>query len=198
LSDACITRGYKTLIIFGRGQNEKGGIRVASSFDNELDGLNSRLFDNQGFNSIRTTIKTINLLRDFKPDVIHLHNLHGYYLNLPLLFHYLTNEFEGRIVWTLHDCWAFTGHCGFPPEGKCTRWQSQNGCHDCPYKNRYPKSILFDNSSKNWHRKNDIFSKVPAQKMILVTPSACSPGFYHCLFLTSFPLRQLIMASTRY
>ncbi|MBD5494019.1 MAG: glycosyltransferase [Lachnospiraceae bacterium] len=125
------------------------------------------LFDCQGYGSFFSTKKLIKRLREEKPDIIHLHNLHGYYLNLPLLFRYLDNEFKGKIYWTFHDCWPFTGHCPYFVMAECDKWK--RGCYKCPQKSQYPISLCFDASSLNYRRKKAMFTAL--ESLVIITPS---------------------------
>ena len=78
--------------------------------------------------SVFSTKRFIKQLERIKPDIIHMHNLHHSFLNLPIFFKYLKNS-KVKVVWTLHDCWAFTGQCAHFTMEKCDRWKT--GCHDC-------------------------------------------------------------------
>ncbi len=115
----------------------------------------SFLFDNHGLASRRSTKRTIKIIEDIKPDIIHLHCIHGYYINYKLLFNWL-NSTTIPVVWTFHDCWAFTGHCSHFLTAKCEKWQHE-GCHDCPLKGNYPKSLL-DHSHRNFILKKELFT----------------------------------------
>ena len=118
-------QGYRTISFVGRRkpfsdlQCEKFG--SFSSF--WLHVIWNTIFDRQGFASRHVTKKLIVRIREEKPDIIHLHNIHGYYLNLPILFKYLKEEFEGKVVWTFHDCWPFTGHCAYFTMAGCDKWK---------------------------------------------------------------------------
>ena len=115
----------------------------------------TRLFDDHGLASRRATHRLVEQLRREAPDIIHLHNIHGYYLNYRILFDYL-NSIDTPIVWTLHDCWSFTGHCAHFVTAGCDRWRT--GCHSCPLKHDYPKSFA-DRSKRNYLLKRDLFGK---------------------------------------
>lgn len=118
LAEELEQQGHEVKIAYGResvpDQYQKYAVRIGTDASVRIDALKARLFDNAGFNSRRQTEKFIKWVREYDPDIIHLHNLHGYYINLEVLFRYLRNEFsqnpKHRILWTLHDCWAFTGH----------------------------------------------------------------------------------------
>lgn len=125
----------------------------------------TRLFDRHGFASYFATKKFIRQVKKIKPIIIHLHNIHGYYLNIKVLFDYL-KTLDIPIIWTLHDCWAFTGHCTHYIAVRCGKWQ--DSCQDCPQKKRYPKSFV-DNSKSNFLKKKAVFTGV--KNLTIITPS---------------------------
>ena len=161
--------GHTCCIAYGRGDEPEGfnTIKIGSQLDIYLHVLKARLFDASGFGSKKATKDLIKQIEEFKPDVIHLHNIHGYYVNIEILFHYLKQHPEIKKIWTLHDCWSFTGHCAHYTYRKCNKWQTCcNG--NCSNKKEYPKS-WFSNVKSNFKRKKEIFNNV--DNMILVTPS---------------------------
>lgn len=130
--------------------------------------LNVALARITGFNGCFAWFETCKLLKkidEFKPDIIHLHNLHDSYINLPMLFSYIKKH-NVPTVWTLHDCWAFTGQCPHFTIVKCDKWKA--GCHNCPQYKEYPAS-LYDNTKKMWQLKKKWFTGV--KNMTIVTPS---------------------------
>lgn len=135
--------GDDCLIAYGRGHapGDVKSIRIGTDLAVNLHGVCSRITDKHGFYSKRATQRFIRSAREYDPDIIHLHNLHGYYLHLPTLFEWL-RECGKPVVWTLHDCWAFTGHCSHFDFVGCDRWKTS--CHDCPQKREYPASFLMD------------------------------------------------------
>ena len=126
----------------------------------------ARLFDASGFGSKIATKRFLSWVENYDPDIIHLHNIHGYYLNIKLLFNFLRNSGK-KIVWTLHDCWAFTGHCAYFDYVNCSKWKK--GCYCCPQKREYPTSLLLDRSKTNYEIKKNLFSGI--DNLTLVTPS---------------------------
>ena len=132
----------------------------------KLHALQSRIFDNSGFARKRATKKFIEWVKEYDPDLIHLHNIHGYYINMEVLFEYLKQS-QKPVVWTLHDCWAFTGHCSHFDRINCNKWKTQ--CKNCPQKKSYPKSLFFDRSEKNYFEKKQLFSAI--ENLTIVTPS---------------------------
>ena len=170
LADALTAQGHEVKIAYGREtvpeKSRKYAVRIGSNTDNKLHGLRSRLFDDTGFGSKRATKRFIEWVKSYDPDVVHLHNIHGYYINIELLFRYLA-EAEKPVIWTLHDCWSFTGHCAYFDYAECDRWKT--GCHNCLQKKEYPSSMLADRSKKNWEAKKKLFTAV--KDMVFVTPS---------------------------
>lgn len=146
---------------------EKYGVQVGTKADVYFHALVSRISDKAGFYSKRATRQLLQYIREYNPDVIHLHNLHGYYVNVELLFQYLKEEFKGKVVWTLHDCWAFTGHCVHYSYVGCDRWKT--GCRDCPQKKTYPSSLFADRSRKNYEEKKRLFTGVPNMTIVAVS-----------------------------
>ncbi|WP_300502419.1 glycosyltransferase [uncultured Duncaniella sp.] len=155
-----IDAGWESWIAYGRGNpsSESKLIRIGNDWDMKSHALQSRLFDNHGLASSKVTKTFIRQIKEIKPDIIHLHNIHGYYLNYPLLFDFL-KEYGAPVVWTLHDCWPFTGHCAYYDYAKCDKWRTQ--CHDCPQLRSYPASVWLDRTERNFNRKKDAFLSHP-------------------------------------
>lgn len=141
-------------------------IQMGNRAEEYFHGLRSRLFDRHGFGSARATRKLIEQMKRMEPDVIGLHNLHGYYLNVEVLFNYL-KKVQKPVVWTFHDCWPFTGHCAYYESVNCTKWKTE--CQNCPLTHAYPASWGIDNSLKNYHQKKELFNGL--KLLTIVTPS---------------------------
>jgi glycosyltransferase involved in cell wall biosynthesis len=128
----------------------------------------------------------IRRIKELNPDVIHLHNIHGYYLNIEVLFSFL-RDYNKPVVWTLHDCWAFTGHCAYFDYANCEQWRTH--CTKCPEKKSYPKSFALDNSSRNFDRKKRLFSGI--RDLSIVTPSEWLSDLVGESFLSNYPRRVI-------
>jgi len=154
-----IGHGWKSWIAYGRGKPHSKSelIRVGNGLDMRVHGVQSRLFDNHGLASKHVTRQLVERIKKINPDIIHLHNIHGYYLNYPILFDQL-KRWGGPVVWTLHDCWPFTGHCAYFMMSGCEKWKS--GCHDCKSLRSYPASLLCDRSEKNYALKREAFTSL--------------------------------------
>lgn len=162
-------QGHQCVLAYGRGEANCEDIRtykIGTKLDYCIHGVKTRLFDRHGFGSVRATKKFLKWVRVYDPDVIWLHNIHGYYINIEMLFDYLKST-DKKVYWTLHDCWAFTGHCIYFTAVKCNKWKTQ--CDQCPQKGRYPSSALFSNACNNFKRKKTAFTGV--NNMTLVVPS---------------------------
>ncbi len=125
-------------------------------------------------------------IQEIKPDIIHLHNLHGYYLNIEILFHYLATA-GIPVVWTLHDCWPMTGHCAHFSFIGCDKWKTL--CEHCPQKKGYPASYLMDRSLKNYQLKKKLFTSVP--QMTLVPVSNWLANIVKESFLKIYPIKTI-------
>lgn len=169
LATALEAQGHEVRIAYGREKAPEKFHKYAKKIGTDLDvkahGVKARLFDACGFGSIKATEEFIEWIKKYNPDIIHLHNVHGYYINIELLFNYLRTCGK-RIIWTLHDCWSFTGHAAYCEAANCERWVT--GCYRCPKKCDYPYSFT-DNSKNNWNKKKAIFDGI--QDLTIVTPS---------------------------
>jgi glycosyltransferase involved in cell wall biosynthesis len=163
-----INNGWESHIAYGRWHNESKShlYHIGNTTDEYIHGIVSRIFDNHGLMSAGATKKLIDHIQLVNPDIIHLHNIHGYYLNYPLLFTYLS-QCGKPVVWTLHDCWAFTGHCAHYMFVDCKKWKSE--CDNCPLLSNYPASMLFDRSKKNFQQKKQAFLSVDNLTLVPVS-----------------------------
>ena len=148
-----MAQGHECMLAFGREQancSDVPTVRIGTPMDYRLHGAESRLLDDSGFGSRRATRRFLDWVREYDPDVIWLHNVHGYYIHLGELFPYLRGCGK-PIFWTLHDCWSFTGHCAYFDYVGCDRWRT--GCHNCPQKHAYPASILSGQQPEKLRKK---------------------------------------------
>lgn len=188
IADILTQNGHDCKIAYGREtvpyEHKKYSVRIGSDLGVKIDALKSRIFDNAGFNSKRATKKFIKWVEEYDPDVIHLHNIHGYYVNVELLFDFLKRS-NKPVIWTLHDCWPFTGHCAYFDFVGCNKWLT--ACENCPQKHEYPASLFADNSYKNYIRKKHIFTGV--KNMTLLTPSNWLESHVKKSFLNEYPIK---------
>lgn len=189
LYDSTVGAGHECLIAYGEHKyhNQPGTrehVEIGTMNDCRWHALMTRFFDAQGLCSKQATKKLLEVLKEFQPDVIHLHNLHGYYINIEMLFAFLK---ESRIptIWTLHDCWALTGHCVHFLEAGCEKWKTE--CHSCPLKKQYPGCVGFDRSKRNYRIKMEAFTGV--ENMTLVVPSHWLESHVKNSFLKEYPVK---------
>lgn len=160
--------GHESTIAFGRGNqpSQSKKIRIGGKLNFYYHVIQTRLWDNHGFESKKATQRFIRQIEKFQPNVISLHNLHGYYLHVGDLFEFLKKK-EIPVVWTFHDCWPFTGHCSYFDRVDCTKWQTH--CEDCPLTDYYPQSWFQDRSYQNFEDKRTAFTR--HSNLTIVTPS---------------------------
>lgn len=166
----CATKnGYTCISFYGRRKGFKNlnSKKINSEFFVYLHGALTLLCNHHGRYSFFQTKRLVKKLRKINPDIIQLHNIHGYYLNYKVLFKYLKNEFKGKVFWTLHDCWPFTGHCAYFDYVKCNKWQTC--CENCPQIKKYPVSLFFDTSKSEYVFKRNLFNDV--KDLTIITPS---------------------------
>ncbi len=179
--------GHDSYVVWGRGRKAENDHEYVmdDDFGVKLHGVYTRLTDKTGFASKRATKKLISKLEEINPDLIHLHNIHGYYINIPLLFDYIKKK-GIKVVWTLHDCWAFTGHCANFDMCACEKWKT--GCSNCIQSKVYPATFLVDNSSWNWDKKKNLFN---GAEVIIVTPSNWLKRLVEKSFLSDYETRVI-------
>lgn len=165
IGEVVIDAGWDSYIAFGRQFNPSKShlLQVGGKWSVISHTLKTRLFDRQGFGSYCATKELLKQLDEIKPDVFQFHNLHGNYLNLPLILKYATEK-DIPIVWSLHDCWSMTGHCPHFYKIGCEKWKTE--CHHCPLKMEYPNSWLFDSSRRNHREKKALIEAIPRLTII--------------------------------
>lgn len=188
-ADKCrelMRQGHECRLAYGRSCancDDIPTIRIGSDLNVKIHGAMNRIFDNHGFNSAAATRRFLKQVREYDPDVIWLHNIHGYYIHVGELFEYL--RFSGKkIIWTLHDCWSFTGHCAYFDYVGCSKWKT--GCEKCPQKKSYPASMVMDGSAENYASKKFYFSGIP--NLTLTVPSQWLADRVRASFLGEYPV----------
>ena len=129
------------------------------------------------------TRQLLQQLDRIQPDILHLHNLHGWYINLPMLFEYIKHN-HIKTVWTLHDCWSFTGQCSHFTMEKCEKWKT--GCYSCPRYRLYPYTFV-DRTKTMWKLKKQWFSGI--EDLTIVTPSQWLADLVKQSYLGNYPVR---------
>lgn len=154
IHDYLLKNNIDSYVIYARktpkNVNMHNVFRIYSPLGTATHAALAVFFDTHGLHSRFTTKKIIQKIKEIDPDIIHLHVIHGFYLNYPMLFAYL-KESGKKIIWTLHDCWEYTGYCSHYTYNECYQWMD-NRCSKCRYRNVYPYRLL-SNSKKNYEIK---------------------------------------------
>ena len=184
-------RGWEVKFAFGRDPYvpetcKKWAVRIGDTLSVRLHGILTRLFDRHGTGicSRLATKKFLKWAEAWKPDMVWLHNLHGYYLNYELLFAWLKRHPEIEIRWNIHDCWPYTGHCSHFQLTGCDRWKT--GCFACPEKKEYPATFGLSAAKSNWERKKRAFTGV--KNLTVITPSRWLADLTQQSFLGEYPI----------
>ena len=171
IGEIAIAAGWESYIAYsgardGVPQHSSQLIPVGNKLDLALHAVATRLFDAHGLVSRRATRQFIQRIQEIDPDIVHIHNVHGYWLNYPLLCQYL-KESGKPVIWTVHDCWLYTGHCYYYSAAGCDKWS--RGCGHCPQKRAFPASWLFDRSARNWRDKQRAFGSLERLTIVPVS-----------------------------
>ena len=175
----------ENLTIYSQGKRTFGSaIRIGNRFYYKIQALKSRILGNLGFNSHLATKKILKVIDRFKPNIVHLHNLHGHNVNLSMFLGYFRVHPEIKLFWTFHDCWAFTAYCSYFTMVKCEQWKTH--CSHCPQ--RWNSSWFFDNSNRLFERKRKAFLGL---NLTIITPSEWLAGLVKQSFLKDYPIKVI-------
>ena len=193
IGELAMQNGWECHIAYSKGRD---GIRecrsdivpVGNKWSTAWHGIETRLFDRHGLASSHATRQFVRKIEEIRPDVVHIHNIHGYFLNYQILFDYLSKA-GIPVVWTVHDCWLYTGHCYYYSFAGCDRWQT--GCHHCPQKKEFPTSLFCDRSRRNFEDKKAAFTSMPLDRMTIVPVSEWIRNEMRRSFLNAYPFRVI-------
>lgn len=168
IGETAIARGWESYITYARSHlpSKSQTIKIGTLWDVRRHGIMTRLFDRHCLSSTQATRKLIRRIDEIEPDIILLHHIHGYYLDMEVLFGYLAAR-NTPVVWVFHDCWSMTGHCAHFDFVGCRKWET--GCYRCEQKKEYPASLLFDRSRKNYALKKKLFNSVKNMTIVPVS-----------------------------
>jgi putative colanic acid biosynthesis glycosyltransferase len=188
IGNMIIKHGFTSYIAYGRSKSKSNSqlISIGSYLSIYYHGFKTLFFDEHGLSSKHATIRLVKQMLYLKPRLVHLHNIHGYYLNYPILFEYL-NQKNIPVVWTLHDCWPFTGHCAHFITFNCYKWKTQ--CEHCQYHSSYPRSLFYDNSKNSYILKRKYFAS--NNNVHLVSVSKWLDNFVSESFLSKLDRRVI-------
>ena len=181
--------GHEARVAVGREPMLEGyaGILIGNKKDFYMHVARNFLLGEAGFASAEVTTRFLRYIDEEKPDIVHLHNIHGFYLQVEQLFAYLKKK-KIPVVWTLHDCWSFTGHCAYYDYAACEKWKT--GCHTCvQHAKVYPYALFKDNTIASYRRKRKAFCGV--ENLTIVTPSKWLAEQVGQSFLKEYPVRVI-------
>ena len=185
--------GWETYIAYSKGRdgvkpNEAKLIPVGNKWSVAWHGVLTRLFDRHGLASDGATRAFIEEIKRIQPDIIHIHNIHGYFLNYRILFEYLSKA-NIPVIWTVHDCWLYTGHCYYYSYAGCDQWKSQ--CEQCPQRRDFPSSWWIDRSKQNFLDKKEAFASMPKELLTIVPVSEWIHGEMKQSFLKDYSFQVI-------
>lgn len=187
INEIAQSKGYVTYQAYpGHENNQKpdvNDIQICSDFFNRVNQKLSYYTGMNGCFAFFSTLAFLKKIDKIKPDIIHLHNLHNSYINLPMLFKYIKRH-NVKVIWTLHDCWAFTGQCPYFTMAKCDKWKT--GCYSCTQYKKYPGSFT-DRTKTMYKLKKKWFTGV--KDMTIVTPSGWLADLVKQSFLKDYPVK---------
>lgn len=186
ISKILTENNVENYIFYATGKSAENAFKMESKLYMKFNILKTRLFGKHGFYSQFATLKMLKKLDRINPDVIHLHNIHGHYVNIKMLFNYIKKN-NIKVVWTLHDCWAFTGHCAHFDYSGCNKWKT--GCNNCASLKDYPVSWFFDRSKSSYNDKKKLFTGV--KDLTIVTPSEWLGNLVRQSFLKDYPVKVI-------
>ena len=184
--------GMETLSIVGRRHvyTDVPCVKFGNALSFWIHVIWTTLTDRHGLEPVLSVIytgKMVRRIREANPDIIHLHNIHGYYLHYPTLMKYLAYEYKGKIIWTFHDLWPITGHCAYYSAVNCDKWMT--GCNHCPNKKRYPVSLGLDGSRKNYETKKELFTLL--SNLTITVPSEWMASQVRQSFMGKYPVEVI-------
>lgn len=165
--------GNESYVFWARGEHEQDEhmVKIATYPEICLDAFRTRLDGKAGFHSRGITRRLLKRLDEIDPDVVHLHVLLGYYINVEMLFNWLAVH-RCQVKWTLHDCWAFTGHCIHFTYARCDQWKTRCAQGSgCPQTKTYPKTYCAKSVGWNFEQKRRLFTMLPESRLQLIAPS---------------------------
>lgn len=173
IGELAMANGWESYVAYSKGRDGLPGstsipVPVGNKASVAWHGLQTRILDRHGLGSVLATKRFIEDIRRIGPDIIHIHNIHGYFLNYRILFDFLSHS-GIQVIWTVHDCWLYTGHCYHYMYAGCDRWKI--GCGHCPQRGKFPRSLFADRSARNFRDKRDAFCSMPEDRLTIVPVS---------------------------
>ena len=184
-------QGVESYVFWARGSHaqDKYMKKIATYPESCLDAAMTRLDGKACFHSKHMTSRLLKRLDEIDPDVVHLHVLLGYYINVEMLFNWVCDH-HCHLLWTLHDCWAFTGHCIHFSDVHCDQWKRRCASdYPCPQTRTYPETLCNKNVGWNYDQKKRLFTMLPEDRFSLITPSQWLADLVAQSFLSKYPIK---------
>lgn len=181
--------GYEVLVAHSsRNENptQLPHFAITTKYQEVFHAIGAKFLDLHGLLNTKQTKVLVERIKEFKPDIIHLHNIHGYFCNFKILFEYL-DSIDTPVVWTMHDCWPFTGRCFHFVGVNCYKWET--GCYDCKAEAGYTVSKYVDRSKSLYALKKRLFSSV--KNMTIVPVSDWQAAFLKDSFLKNHSIHTI-------
>ena len=193
IGQLAMSNGWESYIAYSYGRDDikpcdSKLVPVGNKADVAWHGLVTRLTDRHGLASEGATRAFIREIERIQPDIIHIHNIHGYFLNYRVLFDYLV-KCNTPVVWTVHDCWLYTGHCYYYSYIGCNKWKTE--CVQCPQRKMFPSSWWADRSKQNFRDKKAAFTSLPKERFTIVPVSDWIKGEMQHSFLKDYDFRVI-------
>lgn len=193
IGDLAMAHGWESYVAYSKGRDgimpcTSRIVPVGNGISVAWHGAVTRLTDRHGLVSAGATREFIRKIEEIGPDIIHIHNIHGYFLNYKELFSYLSQS-GIPVIWTVHDCWLYTGHCYYYTAAGCGKWRT--GCGHCPQIGEFPRSFLLDRSRRNWQDKKAAFTSMPRDRFIIVPVSEWMKGEMEESFLKGYRMQVI-------
>ena len=193
IGQLAMSNGWESYIAYSYGRDgikpcDSKLVPVGNKADVAWHGLVTRLTDRHGLASEGATRAFIREIERIQPDIIHIHNIHGYFLNYRVLFDYLA-KCNTPVVWTVHDCWLYTGHCYYYSYIGCNKWKTE--CVQCPQRKMFPSSWWADRSKQNFRDKKAAFTSLPKERFTIVPVSDWIKGEMQQSFLKDYDFRVI-------
>ena len=158
IQSACRKEGIDCVAAYSQSKGEvKSGYHLGNAFSNRLHAILSRISGKQGYFSCFSTWRFLRFLDNYRPDILHLHNLHGCYINVPMLLKYAAKK-NIAVVVSLHDCWFYTGGCSHYTSVGCNKWLQK--CGNCPRRYEEFPALLYDSSAVQLRDRRKLFGEI--------------------------------------
>lgn len=179
LHDYYVDCGHQCKVFYGEKKtNLPDAVFMGGLVSHKIHALCSRVTGKTGCYSINATRRLIRFLEKYQPDIVHLGNLHGNFINIPMLLRFLSDMDYATVV-TLHDCFFYTGGCTHYTLNKCYKWKE--ACGKCEYF-RKQGSWFFDRTKELFNLKEQCFQEIPRLGVVgvsewITNEAKCSPVF---------------------